>query len=115
VDLDAVGGVEVVDDDGGGGEGVVKGRGAVGIGLAGGGVGDVVVDLQGAAARGLEDADGGQGVGAGGDLIAGVADQGAAERLGGAVVPQRQAGDRAEAGDLIAVVVENVGGGAGFD
>src|ERR1035438_10603320 len=45
------------------------------------------------------------------DGVAGREDERAAERLDQAIVLQRQMGDRAKAGDLIAVIVQDVGGG----
>src|SRR5262249_39414832 len=111
VDHDAVGGVEVADDDGGGAQPLEIHGAAVGVDLTGGLVVDVVVDLQGAAGGGLED--GGAAVEAVLNGVTGVEDQDAAERLDGAVVLQRQAGDRAEPGAQVAGAVADVGGGAG--
>ena len=110
-DLDAVGGVEVVDDEGAPAplKSTVPPLVLIWpVDL----VVDVVVDLQRAGARGLEGAANADGaVEAVLDRVGGVENERAADRLDQAVVLQRQIGDRAEAGDLIAVVVEDVGGG----
>src|SRR6185295_17794909 len=111
-DLDAVGGVEVVDDERGGCGLALEIDGAAGgLDLAGQRVVDAVLDLQGVAGcGGLERA-----AGFVLDGVVGVEDEGAAVRLDQAVVQQGEVGDRADAGDLIAVVVEDVGGGDAGD